>query len=73
MQTSDALSAYRQRVVEQGQQWINGNPRHNTIDDECCPDFSCCEPLLFMSDRVDRLEYYNRQAKKYGWPIIMDS
>jgi len=22
--------------------WVDGDSRHNDIDDECCPDFSCC-------------------------------
>jgi len=24
-------------------QWVMGNSVHNTDDDECCPDFSCCD------------------------------
>ncbi len=24
------------------EQWVNGNAIHNTVDDECCPDFACC-------------------------------
>lgn len=26
------------------EQWLAGNPAHNTERDECCPDFSCCKP-----------------------------
>lgn len=27
-------------------EWVEGRPFHNTVDDECCPDFSCCRPEL---------------------------
>ncbi len=30
------------------EQWVLGNPIHNPIRDECCPDFSCCVPDLFQ-------------------------
>jgi hypothetical protein len=23
-------------------EWLEGRPWHNTVRDECCPDFSCC-------------------------------
>ena len=25
-------------------EWVKGNPLHNPVRQECCPDFSCCEP-----------------------------
>lgn len=28
---------------EQIDEWVKGNPIHNTTRDECCPDFSCCD------------------------------
>lgn len=31
---------------EQLAEWVKGNPIHNTGRDECCPDFSCCQPEL---------------------------
>ena len=34
--------------------WARGFPRHNLIDDECCPDFSCCYPDLFEEDDAKR-------------------
>jgi hypothetical protein len=40
-----------------------GNPYHNKIDDECCPDFSCCVPDMFEQDREKRWEHYQR---RYG-------
>lgn len=33
---------YKERCLQQLQNWVEGKPIHNTIDDECCPDFSCC-------------------------------
>ncbi len=35
---------------EQLAQWLKGNPVHNDIRDECCPDFSCCDPELLASE-----------------------
>jgi hypothetical protein len=29
---------------EQVKLWVEGDPRHNSVRDECCPDFSCCDP-----------------------------
>ena len=29
---------------EQLEQWCNGVSLHNNERDECCPDFSCCNP-----------------------------
>ena len=31
-------------------------PYHNLVDDECCPDFSCCVPSLFESKRREEVE-----------------
>ena len=31
---------------EQLDLWIEGKSVHNKERDECCPDFSCCEPSL---------------------------
>ncbi len=30
--------------------WANGISIHNTVEDECCPDFSCCQPKLQASE-----------------------
>ena len=35
---------YKDRITHQLDEWVKGNPIHNTVDDECCPDFSCCVP-----------------------------
>ena len=33
---------YSKRSDEQLNKWVNGESIHNDIDEECCPDFSCC-------------------------------
>lgn len=34
---------YKERSNFQLDEWVKGNPIHNDVDDECCPDFSCCD------------------------------
>ena len=54
--------AYRRRVRLQTRAWVNGQPKHNHIDNECCPDFSCCNPKLFEADRDKREAYARRRG-----------
>jgi hypothetical protein len=54
---------YQDRVRNQTVKWAMGFPYHNNIDNECCPDFSCCQPDLFEMDSVKRWDLYR---KKYG-------
>lgn len=35
---------YEASVKQQLELWVAGKSTHNTFADECCPDFSCCEP-----------------------------
>ena len=35
-------STYDERAQTQLRLWQQGVPVHNDIDNECCPDFSCC-------------------------------
>lgn len=37
-------NTYQERCTDQLNKWVEGKPEHNTVDDECCPDFSCCQP-----------------------------
>lgn len=54
------LSVYKQLIL-----WVCGKSIHNHITDECCPDFSCCEPQL-KEPFIKRLKY----ALKYPfWDI----
>ncbi len=37
---------------EQLAEWLKGNSIHNDERDECCPDFSCCEPSLLADQKT---------------------
>lgn len=39
-------------IDEQLDEWVKGNPIHNADRDECCPDFSCCQPQLLAPKDV---------------------
>ena len=41
---------YQESVNHQVKWWAAGIPTHNPIGDECCPDFSCCQPQLLMGE-----------------------
>lgn len=54
------LSLYKQLIL-----WLFGKSIHNDVTDECCPDFSCCNPEL-KEPFKKRLKY----ALKYPfWDI----
>lgn len=63
MTVDKAGQQYRERARVQALAWAMGNPYHNRVDDECCPDFSCCKPDLFETDEAKRWESYH---KRYG-------
>lgn len=49
-------SSYRFRTELQLDLWRRGQPVHNDIDNECCPDFSCCRGRQHMaSDKLREL------------------
>jgi hypothetical protein len=50
---------YQERVRQQTLAWAQGRPYHNNLDDECCPDFSCCQPALFETDEAARWALYH--------------
>lgn len=54
---------YEERCKSQALKWAMGQPYHNRIDDECCPDFSCCVPDMFEKDEAKRWATYR---KTYG-------
>jgi hypothetical protein len=56
--------SYQERVKAQTLKWAMGAPYHNLIDDECCPDFSCCQPDLFEKDDAKRWEAYLRYLEQ---------
>lgn len=45
-------------VEEQLAAWLEGNSFHNNDRDECCPDFSCCDPEL-LADKKTRQAFVN--------------
>ncbi len=47
------------RCLEQLNAWVAGDSKHNTVDDECCPDFSCCRPEL-LAPKARREEFQTR-------------
>lgn len=50
------------RVRAQLLSWAMGNPYHEPVNDECCPDFSCCVPDL-LTEETQRWRCYR---DKYG-------
>lgn len=67
------VGAYHESVERQGRDWIDGVSKHNIRFDECCPDFSCCVPHLFMQNRLKRIVIYNCWAKHHDRPIYTDN
>lgn len=61
MKTPQQRKEYRERVRKQTLKWCFGVSEHNKVDDECCPDFSCCRPELSEGDSNKRWEYYNKE------------
>ena len=45
-------NTYKERSTDQLNKWVDGKPEHNTVDDECCPDFSCCRPDFLQPKAV---------------------
>lgn len=37
---------------EQVERWVNGESVHKSDTDECCPDFSCCQPQLLAEKKI---------------------
>lgn len=48
------MTEYEKRVLAQLRAWVKGQSNHNTVDDECCPDFSCCIPEMMTKDEAAR-------------------
>jgi hypothetical protein len=67
------MADYDERVIAQTRAWVNGEAKHNEVDDECCPDFSCCHPDLFTQDRAARLSRLNNLLAKHGLPLHYDA
>ena len=51
-------------IEYQLREWAAGRSVHNGIDrrhGECCPDFSCCYPNLFIVDKGERARIASKQ------------
>jgi len=48
----DPSLSYRQRLMYQTIRWVAGESLHNPVENECCPDFSCCHPDLKAPRKV---------------------
>ena len=46
--------------------WVKGELIHNDERDECCPDFSCCQPQLLAPEHERKifLEAYQKDDEK---------
>lgn len=55
---------YIDRKIEQSMKWLNGNPEHDNIYEECCHDFSCCHPDLFTEDSTKRMKIHSEFVDK---------
>lgn len=51
---------------EQILEWVCGKPIHNDERDECCPDFSCCQPELLVPFSVRRKFQEADEATRFG-------
>jgi hypothetical protein len=60
MYVGQLQDGYKERVRSQTLKWAMGQPYHNRIDNECCPDFSCCMSDMFEKDEAKRWEYYHK-------------
>lgn len=70
--THKRATGYHARCMAQSLQWIEGCARHNYADDECTPDFSCCVPSLFETDRAKRIESHNAWCRRHGYAEFSD-
>lgn len=59
-------TTYEQRVLHQHKLWVKGHSIHNEVDDECCPDFSCCFPGLFEEDPLKRQQFYFKFVQRHN-------
>lgn len=60
-------ASYERRSMAQLAAWRDGRSVHNPIDNECVPDFSCCNPLChgrpWLEDRLRHMFYNDPQSR----------
>jgi hypothetical protein len=57
MLTKNRKDGYIYRKYEQLIDWMNGKSKHNYIDDECCPDFTCCTNIIPDNKEAKQIVY----------------
>ena len=65
---------YKSLRLQQLKAWVNGTSTHNKVIDECCPDFSCCEPRIQTPKEERELFaelYINKEYKQYEGMLAM--
>ena len=60
-------------LIYQLEEWVRGNPMHNPIRDECCPDFSCCHEKMIDEDSRKRFAnaYYTNDEETMDEILLM--
>lgn len=51
---------------EQLRRWVDGDPVHTIDPDQCCPDFSCCQPHLLADVEIRRAFAAASDQDRYG-------
>lgn len=57
---------YKERCEYQLQEWVKGNSIHNTTDNECCPDFSCCYKENLQPEEVRKTFFAANKETREG-------
>lgn len=55
---------YIDKRIEQSMKWLNCISEHDYVYNECCCDFSCCNPELFEQDSDKRLAIHIKFVDK---------
>lgn len=64
----------RSSRLRQLSNWVNGDSVHDSKFDECCPDFSCCEPRIKTHKEERELFaslYLDRKYSEYEGMLVM--
>jgi len=59
---------YRKRVLKQLQNWVDGKSIHNSVDDECCPDFSCCNNV--PETPIETRKIFKATYEQENWEVL---
>ena len=59
---------------EQLKLWVEGKSVHNQESNECCPDFSCCQPQLLAPkhERKAFLVAYQKKDEKTKMGMLIE-